>query len=196
MNTDGMVQIPAGTLHHKDSPESAVELVQMPAFAIGIYPVTVAEYAAFVEDGYDDPALWSAPGWAWRLEHDVEAPRFWGEEEWTPYLEPTHPVVGVSAYEAEAYASFVGLRLPTEREWERACRGDDSLAEVILSGGDPTGSITFQVFAANDSMCTTPLTAQDPVEIDGVGSYPSEIFTADRTVAAWLTLYRHTLGDA
>lgn len=126
MNTAAMAQIPAGTLHHKASTESAVQPIEMPAFEIGIHLVTVADYADFIDEGYDDPSLWSAPGWAWRLEHDIEAPRFWAEAEWAAYLVPTHPVVGVSAYEAEAYASFVGKRLPSEQEWERACRGDDA----------------------------------------------------------------------
>ncbi|MEZ4441094.1 MAG: SUMF1/EgtB/PvdO family nonheme iron enzyme [Polyangiaceae bacterium] len=121
-----LVTIPAGILHHKDSPEADVAERPMNAFRIQRHLVTVADYADFVdEEGYQDPALWSADGWRWRLDQDIEQPRFWGEDEWRDYLVPNHPVVGVSAFEAEAYAAFRGLRLPTQDEWERACRGDD-----------------------------------------------------------------------
>ena len=68
--------------------------------------------------------------------------------------------------------------------------GTPTQATAILSGGDPTGSITYRVFAANDSMCTTPLTTQDPVSIDGIGAYPSGGFTAGAPGAyKWVARY-------
>lgn len=124
--TGELIDVPAGTLFHRESRDAPIEPVPLHAFAIQRHLVTVAEYAAFIDaGGYDDPALWSADGWSWRLDNDVEKPRFWADEEWAPYLHDNSPVVGVSWYEADAYASFRELRLPTEREWERAARGDD-----------------------------------------------------------------------
>jgi iron(II)-dependent oxidoreductase len=121
------VVVSAGTLLHKPTNESPVTPVAIGAFAIARYPVTVGEFAEFIEaGGYEDPSLWSPEGWAYRLDEDVEAPRFWAEAEWAAYLVSNHPVVGVSAFEAEAYASFREARLPTELEWERAARGDDA----------------------------------------------------------------------
>lgn len=127
LTSDGRITIPAGTLHHKASNESAVSQRVVPAFAIGRFAVTVAEFSVFIDEGgYEDPSCWSAEGWRFRLDEELEAPRFWGEAEWSAYLVSNHPVVGVSAFEAEAYASFRGARLPTEHEWERAARGDDA----------------------------------------------------------------------
>lgn len=96
------------------------------AFRIDRYPVTVGRFAQFIDaGGYRDRRHWSRAGWAWRAAEDTDRPRFWGEAEWAAYLAPNQPVVGVSAHEAEAFASFCGARLPTEAEWEKACRGTD-----------------------------------------------------------------------
>jgi len=124
---DGIVAIAAGVLHHKPSIDSPSELRQVAPFAIGRFLVTVSQFAEFIDaGGYDDPSLWSSAGWDWRMDEDIELPRFWDEPEWEIYLAPNQPVVGVSWFEADAYASFRQARLPSEDEWERACRGDDA----------------------------------------------------------------------
>jgi formylglycine-generating enzyme required for sulfatase activity len=102
-----------------DSDEAPVHRVSLSAYRIGRYPVTVGEYVRFVEaDGYDDERFWSK-----------EASRKWRTPAgWEEQLEhPTRPVTGVSWYEAAAYAAWMGCRLPTEAEWERAARGPQGL---------------------------------------------------------------------
>jgi len=127
------VLIPAGDFTFggpgpdSQTPARPARRVHLSAFRIDRYPVTVAAYAAFIAaGGYRSRRCWTDRGWAWRTENGVTKPRFWDEPEWAPYLVPNHPVVGVSAFEAEAYAAFRDARLPTEAEWEKACRGADA----------------------------------------------------------------------
>jgi formylglycine-generating enzyme required for sulfatase activity len=120
-------RVPAGPfLFGAKGEKSDAREVDLSEYWIDRFPVTVGAYAQFIDaGGYRDKRLWSERGWAWRSSQSIERPRFWGEAEWAAYLVPNHPVVGVSAYEAEAYAAFRGARLPTEAEWEKACRGPD-----------------------------------------------------------------------
>ncbi|MCP4427909.1 MAG: SUMF1/EgtB/PvdO family nonheme iron enzyme [Chloroflexi bacterium] len=104
--------------------------IKLEAFHIAQYPVTNAQYRLFTEDGgytaqWRD--CWTDDGWAWREEENRNGPYAWGEK----YSHPNQPAVGVTWYEAVAYAAWLQrktgrpYRLPTEAEWERAARHTD-----------------------------------------------------------------------
>ena len=89
--------------------------VRLDSFEISRYPVTQGQFARFIEaGGYCERHWWDAAGWAWLEGSGVRAPLYWRDGL------PNHPVMGVSAYEAEAFALFAGARLPSEAEWEKA----------------------------------------------------------------------------
>ena len=104
--------------------------------AIADRTVTNGEWAAFIADGgYRDPAHWLADGWAWVKAEGIAAPLYWEErgDGWTRFgldgrraIDPAAPVTHVSFFEADAYASWAGLRLPTEFEWEAAAAAYDA----------------------------------------------------------------------
>jgi formylglycine-generating enzyme required for sulfatase activity len=139
---------------------------QIHAFAIGKFPVTNAQFAEFIwADGYLKEQYWTAMGWKWQRgrlastnEQNQQEPYFWRERRLN---QPRYPVVGISWYEAVAYCNWLSerdgakYRLPSEREWEYAARGDDSTR--VFPWGD-----TFDRGRANTSEAgfggTTPVT--------------------------------------
>jgi iron(II)-dependent oxidoreductase len=115
-----MVKVAAGPfLYGEDKQPSTIDH----AYEIDAYPVTNAQFAKFIEaKGYENKKYWSKEGLSWLDKEKVTSPRYWVDEKWN---KPEHPVVGVTYYEAEAYAKWSGKRLPTEQEWEKAARGDN-----------------------------------------------------------------------
>jgi formylglycine-generating enzyme required for sulfatase activity len=131
LDEDNWVTIPEGTFcigaqkgnnkgrnydpeaYDDESPEHEVALRR---FRIGRFPVTVQEFGAFIANGgYSERKHW--------LQGCCE---FKEPEDWERQKQyPNRPVVGVSWFEAAAYCSWAGGRLPTEAEWERAARGPE-----------------------------------------------------------------------
>ncbi len=103
--------------------------------AIASRTVTNGEWQQFIADGgYREPRWWLSDGWAWVQREAITAPLYWEERDgvWTRFgldgrraVDPAAPVTHVSFFEADAYASWAGARLPTEFEWEAAATGHD-----------------------------------------------------------------------
>jgi ergothioneine biosynthesis protein EgtB len=112
-------------------------------FALADRLVTNGEWDAFIaEGGYRNPRLWLADGWAWVQNEGITAPLYWQDNQYFTHQgwqarEPHAPVTHISHFEADAFATWAGARLPTEFEWEAIARGQDGTATAPAH--DPAG---------------------------------------------------------
>lgn len=107
-----------------DAPGMPETDVDVEPFLLNIYAVTNEAFQKFVDAGaYEDLDLWPKSIWPHLIElrdhTGAPGPRFWRNGRHDKNLS-NHPVVGISWYEASAYARWIGQRLPTEAEWQMA----------------------------------------------------------------------------
>jgi formylglycine-generating enzyme len=136
-----MVHVEGAWFSMGSEEELPIHRVWVDAFELAATQVTNAEYARFVEaTGHPPPPCWNDAN----------------------FNDPRQPVVAVSWLDAVSYCDWLGVRLPTEAEWECAARGgaegkrypwgDDAPDDRTLTGPEPVGQRAPNGFGLYD-MC-------------------------------------------
>jgi len=141
---EGMVFVVEGTA---SMPSILDESVTVPSFFIDRTEVTNAQFLEFVAaGGYRDAGLWpeglivdgESASWTEAMSRFVDRTSIPGPRRWSggtyPESRAEHPVVGVSWYEASAYAKWREKELPSWDQWWRAALG--ATGEVFPWGMD------------------------------------------------------------
>ena len=126
----GLYEIGARDLGFTYDNEHGRHQVYLQDFEISKSLVSNGEYLEFIKAGaYKDFNLWLSEGWDFIQNEKIDAPLYWKliNGEWYNYtlngfekVAMEAPVQHVSFYEAQAFATWKGMRLPTEFEWECA----------------------------------------------------------------------------
>ena len=123
-DTEELILVSAGTFtmgsDTRAADEKPMHKVYLDAYYISKYEVTNAEYYEFWKQQSETASAGQMP--LHTPENFTHLPQIGN---WPARAKqfPNHPVVGVSWHDANAYAAWKGMRLPTEAEWEKAARG-------------------------------------------------------------------------
>ncbi len=146
---EGIVEIGATDEGFAFDSERPRHRVLLSSHEIASRRVTNKEWRAFVDDGgYRTPTLWLSEGWDWVQREQIAVPIYWGgdgtefslggrrEIDWAA------PVAHVSYFEADAFARWAGVRLPTEAEWEDFAGSADPMIGNQLDHAGPVAPRT------------------------------------------------------
>ncbi len=142
---EGMVYIPAGEFMMGDDngedDEKPAHRVRVNAFYLDQYEVTVAQFRKFIlATNYKTEAEKSGGSYVWEAtDWKNTAGANWKRSAEGNYAPENHPVIHVSWNDAKAYAAWAKKRLPTEAEWEYACRSGSKNYKYAWGNGDPAG---------------------------------------------------------
>ena len=167
----GAFQMGSDNANHPADDEKPIHSVTLDAFTIDVYEVTNARYAHCVADGQcqppDHPSSSTSGGSTYS---------YYGTAQYANY-----PVIHVSWYDAKAYCAWVGKRLPTEAEWEKAARG--GVAGRLYPWGNELSVCTPGASnGAQTEACT-------PNDTAAVGTYAPNgygLFDMTGNVAEWV----------
>ncbi len=181
------VNIPAGTFT-MGTPESEVNhannetqfQVTLSAFTMSKYEITNAQFAAFLNDkNIGATGMYPAGAYPTQvLLYESEESQNWGMHyiagDWVPVAGyENHPVINVTWYGAVEFATFAGARLPTEAEWEYACRAGTT---TPFSTGDCLSDAQANYnWSMPYSTCTNNNTTS-PGTTQAVGSYATNAY--------------------
>ena len=145
----GVIEVGADSAAFSFDNEQPRHAVLVQPFRIADRLVTNREWMEFMSsDGYGRAEYWLSDGWATVQAEGWSAPLYWINDDgaWlqhtlsgTRAIALDEPVIHISHYEADAYASWAGARLPTEFEWELAAATGE-LSEIHDSAWQWTAS--------------------------------------------------------